>query len=198
MVDFDTEDGEGDSPSQSGNEVVNPTPMPTMVQDPYIQDNQLADSVRNAHPVEEATIETVVGDVVPTLEFDLAAIQAVADGLDILTDDESVQLITEQDGVQYYQVDSATFYRLAAAVNDEYETYIEVEALLNVMEAHTRQFLESVHGFDGDFEHDATLCDAYNNPNVREGVVRDETEPEAGHYAFVDSRGLVVKKGTHE
>lgn len=183
---------DAEEPEQAGTV----TPMPTVVQDPYIRDNSKADSVMGAHPVSEEIVETIESRAF-TLAFDLAAIQAIADGTDILAESQSARLLKETEDLQYYQVDSGVFYRLAAAADMEYDTYIQVEDLQALMEAQTRHFLKDMHGFDGEFENTETLCDVYNSPSVQEGAVCHETEPEDAHYGFVDSRGLVVSKGTH-
>lgn len=171
------------------------TQMPTIKQDPSVAAHATANDVRDAHPVPQSIVDDI--DERFTLDYALADIQAIAGaGLDL--EDLGATHIETREGLAYYTATSDVFYRLAARAADEYNSRIEVDRIATVAEAHTRTYLRAMHDYDGDFDgREATLCNALNDPRPAEGAVTHETEPEDGHYGYVDARGLVVEPGTH-
>lgn len=175
-------------------------------QEQYITEHAYADNASEAHPIDSDVLhevcDTKMGPVL--LEYDLALIQAVAvrEVLPYHCDHET--WIERAGDLHYYQVQSRTFYDLITMAHQRYDTqYIEIEDAPDIVEAHTRQYLKDVHGYEGDFggqvsndgidaEYDPTLCSAQNDAHW----LRDE-EPESAHYAFMDARGLVIEEGTH-
>lgn len=182
------------------------TSMPEVLQNEYVREHSGAHDAQNAHPIDEdilmSVCDTKVGPAM--LHHDLALIQAVADRR-LSSDGENVYHAGTTDGVSYYRVASVTFYDLLQMADRMYSgAYVEVEDLPDLVEAHTRQYLREVHGYEGDFggetpggpsgnEYEKTLCNAQNDSDV----VRNE-EPDGANYAFVDARGLVVTNDTHE
>jgi len=182
------------------------TRMPKIVQEEYIQEHTYASEARDAHPIDQDILQDVcdskMGPIL--IDFDLALIQAVAIR-EVLPYDCETETWIEQDGdMHYYQAQSVTFYDLLSMAHRRYDNaYVEIEDAAELAEAHTRQYLRDVHGYEGDFggqvanpsvdkEHEPTLCNAQNDDHS----LRDE-EPENAHYGFTDARGLVIEEGTH-
>jgi hypothetical protein len=181
--------------------------MPTMIQEEYIDEHTYADDPSNAHPIDDDILidvcDTKMGPIL--IEYDLALIQAIA-VREILPYNCETEIWIEQcDGMHYYQAQSVTFYDLLSMAYQRYDhARVEIEDAADLAEAHTRQYLRDVHGYEGDFGgqvpndsidkvREPTLCSAQNDAHW----LRDE-EPEDAHYAFTDARGLVIEEGTHE
>lgn len=187
---------------RNGHEI-DPTPMPTFEQDPYVAEHKKTDLADDAHPIDDDVISSVVGTKHGSalIHFDLAALQAVA-VREVPTNRED--WVAERSGNVYYRTTSQSFYELLALLVTYYpDVHIEIENAADLVEAHTRQFLKDVHGYEGDFggatpggpegnTFDPTLCSAMNDSDI----VREQ-EPESTDYGFVDARGLVVEQDTH-
>ena len=179
------------------------TPMPKIVQEEYIQEHTYASEARDAHPIDQDILQDVcdskMGPIL--IDFDLALIQAVAIR-EVLPYDCETETWIEQDGdMHYYQAQSVSFYDLLSMAYQRYDSArVEIEDAADLAEAHTRQYLRDVHGYEGDFggtkatggPWEPTLCNAQNDDHS----LRD-AEPEDAHYAFTDARGLVIQAGTH-
>lgn len=171
---------------------IDPTPMPTMTQNPCVKEHKNASRVDEAHPISEGLIEEQEG-LHMTIDYSLAALQGAADKNNIQGD-----VVEETSDAIYYKVTSGEFYRLFSLAFDEFEVNMPVEESQLIVELHTKQFLSDVHGYEGDFEgKDITLCNAMNDPTPYEGPVTDDKLPEGMRYGYVDSRGLIVQKNTH-
>jgi hypothetical protein len=98
---------------------------------------------------------------------------------------------------EYYTVQSEIFYRLAARVNEEFQNaYIEIETLQSVIDSHTIQYLSELHGYSRNFSGQMkTLCNALNDQTAQGGAISHDDVIDK--YSFVDSRGLIVQRGTH-
>lgn len=167
--------------------------MPEIVQSDFIREHKHTANTRDAHPIDDDIVEQSVETPI-VIDHELAALQAVATRNVLELNDEEV-LVGERDGTYRFQVTSSTFYSLLEEMCDRYDVHVQAEQVQNIVEAHTRQYLRDVHGYEEDFDtgHSSTLCEAQNDAHW----IRDE-EPEDTHYPFVDSRGLVVDKGTHD
>lgn len=182
------------------NEFIQPTPMPTIVQEEFMEAHRDTNRVDEAHPIDKETIERLDARTVGSMPFTLAALQAVADTADSFEEEyNNVRLLEETDDTLYYQVASQTFYQLCVDAYEQYEGhYTEIEKLTQVMEVHTRQLLTDLHGYEEDFDgREPTLCNAYNHDSPQDGAITMDDEPENGHYGFVDARGFIVTKNTH-
>lgn len=204
------------------------TEMPTLTISEYLREHNYSHDPRDAHPIDRDIIETVcdskMGPIL--IEEDLTAIQAVAER-EILPynsdverwvtrypQTEGVDLFPVENGrdrngpLHYYQAQSATFYDLLSMVHEQYDHYVQVEDIEDIVEVHTRQYLRDVHGYEGDFGgqvpndsidkmREPTLCNAHNDPTPYEGVIDADSRPDNANYGFIDARGLVIEEGTH-
>lgn len=169
---------------ESMDDYIDPTPMPTAKQNRCIEEHKYAGLAHEAHPIRS------VPEII--LNFPLAAIQAVAA---TETPEEWTKVLETEDLV-YYRVTSPSFYRLLNQAAEDYDTKIEVEQVQTIVDLHTRQFLQDVHGFTAvDELAKVTLCDAMNHS--RDDSVTFEDVPREHGYGYVDARGLIVQKDTH-
>lgn len=204
------------------------TPMPTPKLEEYLEEHTYTNRVREAHPIDSDVLhevcDTKMGPAL--LEYDLALIQAVAlrevlpysaDHEHWITSDAESEADTytvsrtrgREGTLHYYQVSSRTFYEILTFAYQRYDgVRIEIDDVADIAEAHTRQYLKDVHGYEGDFGgqvanesidkvYEPTLCNAYNDSSPQDGKITFDTEPDNAHYAFTDSRGLVIEAGTH-
>lgn len=163
---------------------IEPTPMPTAKQNPCIEEHKYATRAQEAHPIRS------VPEII--LHFPLSAIQAVA----VKETPEDWIPVLETEDLVYYRVTSPSFYGLLRQASEDYETKIEVEQVQTIVDLHTRQFLQDVHGFtDVDELPRVTLCDAMNHS--QDDSVSFEDVPREHGYGYVDARGLIVQKDTH-
>lgn len=218
----------------------NITPTPKIVLEEYLEEHNHTSDVREAHPIEQDVLhevcDTKKGPIL--LEYDLALLQAIAvrELLPYNNDHEvwvgshpshrsgfDIEQPRDRPGdVHYYQVSSRSFYELLSIAYQKYDgVRIEVENVADIVEAHTRQYLKDVHGYEGDFGnpsisdsageqsepdfggqvandsidklHEPTLCNAQNDAHW----LRDEM-PDDTHYVYTDARGFVVEEGTHD
>lgn len=147
------------------------TPMPTFEQEQYIQDHAHAQRADEAHPIDEDVLhevcDTKIGPAI--IHYDLALVQAIAvrEVLPYLaepkgsseeedrrsTDNGDTESWIKRDGdLHYYRAQSVTFYDILSMAHQRYDhTYVEIEDAADLAEAHTRQYLKDVHGYEGDF-----------------------------------------------
>lgn len=198
--------------------------IPEFVQEPYIEEHKDAVLPQQAHPIDADIVKTVcetkAGSAI--IDFDLAMIQAVATrAIQEFNDEAKIRLLHDEGNVRYAQTTSPVFGELVSRAQDRYDDVIKVEDMPDIVEAHTRQYLRDVHGYEGDFggqvRNDSidmiphpTICNAQNDGDLKyprssktessqndDHSIRDE-ERQGAHYAFFDSRGLVIEEGTHE
>lgn len=176
-----------------------PYQMPTGVIEEYIQTHKTATTVGEANPIDEELVQPIKKDFV-TIQYNLAAIQAVMDLEDNLP--ESLDGVTELHETPthlYYKVTSQTYYQIMTRVYEKYEARVSIENLQEVINLHTKQLLQDLHDYTGDFKNrKLTLSNAMNDNTINSGEITREDVPDNANYGYVDSRGLVVMKDTHK
>lgn len=167
--------------------------MPICEIEPYIEDHPYADSVEEAHPIDDDIIATVSDKKLGPylLHYQLAMVQHVAP--ELITDRDG-DGVTFARGVGYdrqYVTDSGMFYHILSRIADRIDDYITVEFARPIVDAHTKQYVRNVHSVEYDQAVDmdeVTLCHAMNEA----GISEDEL-PFDHKYGFIDARGLVVE-----
>jgi len=166
--------------------------MPVGKQAQYIQSHNYATNFRDAHPIDAEVIEiscdTKLGPVLS--QCDLGAMQAVLSYQDDLLEEHATKIL-EFDGFEYYQTKSEIYYEIASEIKRYYDITVNIDNIAELAEIHTRQYLLDMHGFDGEFDHNPTICDVYNNPETM------IDEPDCASYTHIDSRGIVFEQDTH-
>jgi len=169
--------------------------MPTGKQDPCIKAHKYASSVNEAHPIDLDCIKSECNNPL-VIGYSFADIQAVADMY--IDDIPNATLVDSEGDIEYYVVQSDLFYRLAMRVNEEFQNaYIEIENLQSIIDSHTIQYLSDMHDYCRNFSgQEKTLCNALNDQTPQEGTVNNNNVY-MDKYCFIDSRGLIVQRGTH-
>lgn len=196
-----------DTPIGNSDTVVEPTPMPTIRLEEWMQKHKHTDNHRAGHPIDNERLEDSIRGSLQHINLSLVqAVLAKTDLLENRDDQSSIKKIHETDDAEYYQVTSSVFYQILARGYEMYNFDVEVEELQTLVDAHTEQYLADMHDYTGDFggetatgrQYEKTLCNALNDGKPTEGKVSGSTEPEDAHYGYTDARGLVVQKDTHE
>lgn len=181
-------------------------PMPRLTPEAWDRDHKDSGTIDETHPINADISEEEMDSVM--LELQLGKLQGAIDQLSALEriPEDKRTLIAETDELEYYQVRSNVFYELLVYSDRRYDSYTRAEFVVPIINAHTRQFLRDLYQYEGEFgglnahgeQYRKTLCNALNDPTPTEGRITNDTEPEEAHYGFVDARGLVVQKDSHE
>jgi hypothetical protein len=182
------------------------TRVPPWTGESYLDDHAHTSNASEAHCIDDERIfEFSTDKVGPALcNFDLAAVQAVGDvHREKLFDAVLVDEKTESGRTtEYYYCTSQTFYEIARMARDAFDVAIEVENVRTIADLHTEQFLDDLYDYEFDMDSVApvtrTVCTAMNDDTPYSGRVTQYDEPDGANYGYVDARGLVIERGTHQ